>query len=124
MTPSNHPIQPPADLVNRWRHIVHGCDTQGSTSNIKGPVTEIEMKAFSLAAQWGADQELEACLYFVEENVPCLPDESYPEESLRANRRPKPQTLKEQALAELSALEDLGACNSEIIRRALEELPE
>ena len=33
-------------------------------------------------------------------------------------------TLKEQALSELDALENMGACNSKTIRRALEALPE
>jgi hypothetical protein len=37
-------------------------------------------------------------------------------------RRPKPPSLKERALSELDALENMGTCNSDTIRRALEQL--
>jgi hypothetical protein len=48
------------------------------------------------AAQWGADQELEACCkwmkgYFLTGSLSC--------NQLRTARRPKPPTLKEKALA-------------------------
>jgi hypothetical protein len=41
---------------------------------------------------------------------------------LRAARRPKPLSLKEQALQEVDALEEMGTCNTDTIRRALEQL--
>ena len=74
------------------------------------------------AAQWGADQELEACRLWVSENCSI-----YDAVDLSKHRRPKPLSLKEQAL---SALENLnGECLWETsdlaaIRRALEQLPE
>ena len=37
-------------------------------------------------------------------------------------RRPKPPSLKEQALEEVGAFEGMGTCNIDIIRRALEQL--
>jgi hypothetical protein len=74
------------------------------------------------AAQWGADQELEACCEWLVRNY------NYPEvgNPLRASRRPKPPSLKEQALLALSKLppnRDCGAAH-ETIRRALETLPD
>jgi hypothetical protein len=70
------------------------------------------------AAQWGADQELEAC-------VEWLFQDGYDVTSarLRAARRPKPPSLKEQALKALLHL-DHGQHNERclLIRRALEAL--
>jgi hypothetical protein len=80
------------------------------------------------AAQWGADQELEACCEWVSQ-WRCLVGGSRPEVGLRAARRPKPPSLKEQALAALERYEAEEWCeeltfDSSIIRRALEALPE
>jgi hypothetical protein len=82
-----------------------------------------------IAAQWGADQELEACLLFLtqakEWNTAGLLRE------LRAARRPKPSSLKEQALETLRRIsKDKYPCNFQedsdwdTIRRALEALPD
>jgi hypothetical protein len=74
-------------------------------------------------AQWGADQELEACCEWVRTNCfDRLADE------LRAARRPKSPSLKEQALLQLDTLNaDLAmhgrGCDLSQIRRALEALP-
>jgi hypothetical protein len=51
-------------------------------------------------AQWGADQELEACVKWIED---CGYHPSVPED-FRAARRPKPPSLKEQALADLDSM--------------------
>jgi hypothetical protein len=81
------------------------------------------------AARWGADQELEACcmeiidgagLFYIDETG----DRVRLTEDIRATRRPKPLSLKEQALSELDSLENMGTCNADTIRRALESLPE
>jgi hypothetical protein len=78
---------------------------------------------FSLIAQWGADMELEACCkYMRHEDFHGFATE------LRAARRPKTPTLKEQAQAELDRLIALipteGAiAMAEPIRKALEALP-
>jgi hypothetical protein len=73
------------------------------------------------AAQWGADQELEACCRW----LPKLPPWSA--NDLRKHRRPKPPSLKEQALLQLDTLNaDLAmhgrGCDLSQIRRALEAL--
>ncbi len=80
------------------------------------------------AAQWGADQELEACCEWLQD-----PDLNVDTYKLRAARRPKPPSLKEQALALLDPSTTYGsviredeyrisATKAEIIRRALEQL--
>jgi hypothetical protein len=73
------------------------------------------------AAQWGADQELQAVcqLLFSDSST------SYTLSEIRAARRPKPPSLKEQALAVLDDVSDrLDAAHENAIRRALEALPE
>jgi hypothetical protein len=82
---------------------------------------EVKMKFATYAARWGADQELEACCEWL--SVPCP---SYGRE-LRNARRPKPPSLKEQALEALNqADEGLNESEwqqrSDTIRRALEQL--
>jgi hypothetical protein len=77
----------------------------------------------SLAFKAGADQELEACCAEVEQMF-CWGSAR----DLRTYRRPKPPTLKEQALAELDRLIALipteGAmAMAEPIRKVLEALP-
>jgi hypothetical protein len=74
------------------------------------------------AALWGADQELEASLE-------CLEQEGYLDarRSLRTTRRPKPSSLKEQAMAQLQTVEEVlnyytSGCIVDTIRRALESL--
>jgi hypothetical protein len=72
------------------------------------------------AAQWGADQELEACCEWLQD-----PDLNVDTYKLRAARRPKPPSLKEQALLAIdTAVADdrLSADVASIVRRALEQL--
>ena len=75
-----------------------------------------------MIAQWGADQELEACCEWLERNY------NYPraDHPLRLARRPKPLSLKEQALEALEALPtpagQVTADRLATIRRALEAL--
>jgi hypothetical protein len=69
----------------------------------------------------GADQELEACCLWMERNFDDW-DNRFSDE-LRAARRPKPPSLKEQALADLDTLVGRGR-SSDTIRRALEQLPD
>ncbi len=105
-----HPITPPDELVQQWRK--------------SGPADAAVNNAYEChiatqAARWGADQELEACCEWL--SVPCP---SYGRE-LRNARRPKPPSLKEQALAALNEIEDRHAgptIQEELIRRALEQL--
>jgi hypothetical protein len=74
---------------------------------------------FSIAAQWGADQELEACCEWLEKEREHL-GWAYRlnPQTIRAARRPKPPSLKEQALERCNDYIDPDG----IIRRALEAL--
>jgi hypothetical protein len=88
---------------------------------MKGPVTEDQLIVATQATQYGADQELEATLGLMETlNIRGV-------DYIRNVRRPKPPSLKEQALHDLEALEkDLKrngmGFGAATIRRALEQL--
>jgi hypothetical protein len=110
---NQHPITPPPELVEQWFSIWEASDQE-----------EVSFAEFavSCAVQYGADQELEAiCAWLCE-----MPGGSVMAEEIRAARRPKPPTLKEQAL---TALRQVGNCEEinnatfETIRTALEALP-
>jgi hypothetical protein len=111
---TDHPITPPPELVQHWY------DNMGPDP---GP-----FESFAIAAaRWGADQELEVCCKLLE-----LSD-SNAREFLTAARRPKPPSLKKQALMALEEAAYMaddappqGICSDQIdvIRRALEALPE
>ena len=106
-----HPITPPPELVRHWARFQGDVDPQALWFRI---ATE--------AAQWGANQELEACEVVIENYV-----NTETAELLRNVRRPKPPSLKRQALAELMKLEidEPGYEGTyDTIRRALEALPE
>ncbi len=110
-----HPITPPPELVSEWVAEVYG---------VKRADTG-DMKIAIRAAQWGADQELEACCEWVRVNGHHWTLEN----RLRAARRPKPPSLKEQAIAELDDAVMRGDCITvsdalPTIRRALASLPD
>jgi hypothetical protein len=71
------------------------------------------------AAQWGADTELEACCEWLQD-----PDLNVDTCKLRAARRPKPPSLKEQALAVLDDIPSIDGAHYNTILRALEQLPD
>ena len=107
------PITPPPELVRQW------CDPRVTKSM---HFSEEDLAA--RGAQWGADQELEACLA----NIHTMYGKDKAD-WLRAMRRPKPPSLKKQALLQLDTLNaDLAmhgrGCDLSQIRRALEALPE
>ena len=102
-----HPITPPPELKKQW------ADQRKYLS---------DAVVFTAIAQWGADQELEACLRLVEIDAG---EDAYDfARYIRAARRPKPPSLKEQAEKALELLQqrttDPGIV--EPIRRALEQL--
>ena len=79
-----------------------------------------DQAVFNIAARWGADQELKAC-------IELLKGDGYNGKAidLRNARRPKPPSLKQQALEVVTGLEkrwDLQ-CDLACLRRALEALP-
>jgi hypothetical protein len=82
-----------------------------------------------IAAQWGADQELEACCEWLRRNVKTFTADAHLDaqrrsDELRAARRPKPPSLKSQALKQLRSLQQCGVGHRDTdkIRRALEAL--
>ena len=106
----SYPV-PPLELVQQW---IKECD------NPEEPRwQEYEQDIATKAAKWGADQELEACCKWIPIATP------WDEEQLRAARRPKPPSLKEQALKALTAIEgDFNTVGdrADNIRLALEAL--
>lgn len=101
-------IVPPPDLVELWVNLLESCSDED---------------VFSLAVQWGADQELEACCEVLARELIC--DGKHVATDLRMIRRPKPQSLKEQSLKHLEVMERDGHYLPEILqdlRRAVEQL--
>ena len=76
-----HPITPPPELVRQW---LEDGPEDGELGISKHIATQ--------AARWGSDQELEACCKWLPKLPPWSADD------LRRYRRPKPLSLKEQAL--------------------------
>jgi len=118
-----HPITPPPfALINQWHKEV--CkDPYNGGRFIESKVLKYITTA---AAQWGADQELEACCEWAKQFN--YDDECY-EDKLRNARRPKPPSLKQQAYDALDTFiygepnPKVYARTYNIIRRALEALP-
>jgi hypothetical protein len=112
---SNHfPITPTPELVREWARF----------QNHENPEA-LWRRIATLAARWGADQELEACAEWV--NTWCTSrylGDAISADVLRTARRPKPPSLKEQALESLERVQDLypHLGNTKTIRRALEAL--
>ena len=101
-------IYPPDHLLRKWEELI--IDEEQN-------VDVVLYEAF----QAGADHELEACCEWLRSSLPGY-DKHYAD-YLHAARRPPP-SLKEQALEEVGVFEGMGTCNIDIIRRALESLPE
>ena len=112
-------ITPPPELVQQWTNEEPGIFAEHIAAR---------------AAQWGADQELEACCKVIWNSAANFSATAHlaaqrRSDKLRAARRPKPPSLKEQALLQLDTLNaDLAmhgrGCDLSQIRRALEALPE
>ena len=104
------PIIPPLELVRKWQR----------EANHNEPMFP---QVAAMAAQWGADQELEACCELLKQKgVPAW-------SLLRTARRPKPPSLKEQALSLINESANfhsdyLDDNDLSTIRRALEALPD
>ena len=109
---------PPPELVREWlcsEDYLWGPLEQQSITITTNRLQNIATQA----AQWGADQELEACCKW----LPKLPPWSG--NDLRKHRRPKPPSLKARAIGALAALEinEPGYEGTyDAIRRALEAL--
>ena len=108
-------ITPPPELVEQWISELDRPDDPRWQ--------EYEQDIADRAAHWGADQELESCCSWVDWK--CSGSTA---RLLREDRRPKPPSLKEQAL-ELArpagtdgAYVTFGPEELALIRRALEQL--
>jgi len=102
-------ITPPLELVQLWADMI---------------ATHTDIEVFSAAAQWGADQELEACCdaIYLHEDQPLHGGTA---EWLQTALRPKPPTLHSIALQMLGTIERDAHYLPEItdtIRKALEQL--
>ena len=118
MTDQNHPITPPHEPFKQWKD-----DILSEQDN----VDHVLDRAWRHGFLAGADQELEACVKWIEDCgyhpfVPVM---------FRAARRPKPPSDKELALKALALIERTADApvptNKEslsLIRRALKALPE
>ena len=104
-------------LVQQWTDEIYG-----------GPgavVGSDDICLAKLAAQYGADQELEACVDWISKQ-----DWTWTSAQLRAARRPKPPSLKEEALEELDGIATVfrmfhsGDLVCDKIRRALKSIPD
>jgi hypothetical protein len=108
-------ITPPPELVRQW------------FDDARNAWAEPQHHVATQAAQWGADQELEACCRWFSADVVSEVIDVVSE--LRAVRRPKPPSLKEQALGALGrfntnthARADEMTQDFDLIRLALEAL--
>ena len=102
---------PPPKLVQQLR--------AEAPHDIRGAGITRELYLINAAYRAGADQELDACCKWL--------DDDDDRATLRAARRPKPPSLKEQALDELHISFDRGYLKegaADIIRRAIEALPD
>jgi hypothetical protein len=114
MTDQQHPITPPPSLMRQWRE---------QAPRYRDGGVGREHWLIERAGQWCADQELEACNNWLVLN-------GYGEvaSKLRAARRPKPPSLKEQAWKLLECYGTSGVkltadqCNT--ILRALKTIPD
>ena len=104
-----HPITPTPELVREWHQSAAGIHFH--------PYGYSEYIA-AKAAQWGADRELEECCHQLRlQGFDAVND-------LRATRRPKPPSLKEQALEAQQRMWNGESTHGDwqLIRRALEQL--
>jgi hypothetical protein len=113
---------PSCELVQRFMHEA-GFDIADPNDGIVFPGAKF-MNLADRLIQHGSDQELEACCEWTQGYAECG-------DSLRAARRPKPPSLKEQALKAVNEMSDCMSAgfvpkrsDLDAIRRALEALPE
>ena len=114
----DHPVKVPPETVRQWRDEEFPCD-------------HVQFEAIvNRVAQWGADQELEACCEWFDAHIPGY---EMVVDKLRAARRPKPPSLAEQALQTLNGAPGadhphpvivFNGAEAAVIRAALERLAE
>jgi hypothetical protein len=123
-----HPITPSIELVKQWSDRWHSA---------KDNDFDVVLFVAIEAARWGADQELEACCEYLTRCAAWEPWEPEDIQEMRDLRRPKPPSLKQQALEALGpepmpetgptgdTILNVGAIERHrFLRRALEQLPD
>jgi hypothetical protein len=91
---ADHPVKVPEELSTQWWEEAVEAKSEYWPTYVA-----------NRAAQWAADQELEACCEWLRARGVML----LIIEQLRASRRPKPQTLAEQGMAVVRQLKNLGS---------------
>jgi len=111
MTDQQHSTTPPDSLVWEW---------MGSIDTALTP-THVAQAFAAKVARWSADQQLRACCDYLRQ---LQPQGNVLAERLLAVCRPKPPSLKEQALELLDKAEDPSwdINDFSIVRKALEQL--
>ena len=118
---TNHPITPPLALVQQWvAEIWH----EGTPVQVALSDEHIATRA----AQWGADQQLAKDAKWLDSNALHKPHLKITPvgESLKEAMRPKPLSLREQALWELVNaynLDQIDDSTYDTIHKALKVLP-
>ena len=119
---TDHPITPPPALVQQW-------DSEAVAAEMPE-----QLYIATMAARWGADQELDACCDHMRDHQWGFverPDGTKVHRAiyLQQSRRPKPLSLKEQALGALGRFSSNAHTQAsqmtqdfEVIRRAVEQL--
>ena len=120
---TEHPITPPPKLVEKWIKSARYREFMPYPEGYE----QYEQRLTTIAARWGSDQELEACVEWLGDApvVYSNNDDLHPGSYLRDARRPKPPSLKERALSEVAAAIASGNMTPErgaTIRLALEQL--
>ena len=120
-----HPIVPSFEMANQWHKEACKDPYNGGTFIEAKTLKYIATKA----AQWGADQELEACCEWFQEFYKTESWVRHDLKHLRTARRPKPPNLRKQACDALDTYvygdpnQDDKVRTYNTIRKALEALP-
>lgn len=115
-----HPITPPPELVQQWR--AAASNVPATLSTAPGGRCDYINYIATRAAQWGADQELLAAGKYLKQCA-AWDEEDVIEFYNHRRPRPKPPSLKEQALKQLTESEQMLIVDPDgVIRRALEQL--
>ena len=126
---TEHPITPPPELVDEWRRAPEYTDGLRKLTMVTITVDRLQYIA-AQAAQYGADQELEACVEWLanaRNHTLSWKEATNYSANLRHSRRSKPPSLNKVALQMLDTIERDAHYLPEItdtLRRALEALPE
>ena len=124
-----HPITPPPELVAQWRKLPEYTSQLRMMSTVTLTTEKLQDIA-TQAARWGADQQLTEDAKWLDRHALDAPHLKITPvgESLIEAMRPKPPSLKEQALAQLDAIQldldssNIYGANTDTIRKALETI--